>query len=62
VNDVLDLNVLGIKDSSLSDLFGSDIELTKEFKQNYESWLECEVFNNQIDWDLLITKDARDVQ
>lgn len=31
------------------------MELTDEFKQNYERWLDIEVFSNQIDWDQVIT-------
>lgn len=37
--------------------FGTSEEfvLTEEFKQNYELWLEQEVFKMQIDWDVLMT-------
>lgn len=31
-----------------------DVELTEEFKEHYELWLEQEVFNNDINWDLLM--------
>ncbi|XP_058452901.1 striatin-interacting protein 1 homolog isoform X2 [Malaya genurostris] len=32
-----------------------EIELSEEFKQNYELWLQQEVYNNNIDWDLLLS-------
>ncbi|XP_049536516.1 striatin-interacting protein 1 homolog isoform X4 [Anopheles darlingi] len=32
-----------------------EIELSEEFKQNYELWLQQEVYNNNIDWDALLT-------
>uniref|UniRef100_A0A2M4BCH2 Uncharacterized protein n=1 Tax=Anopheles marajoara TaxID=58244 RepID=A0A2M4BCH2_9DIPT len=31
-----------------------EIELSEEFKQNYELWLQQEVYNNNIDWDALL--------
>lgn len=31
------------------------VELTEEFKQQYEEWLQQEVFQHQINWDSLIT-------
>ncbi|XP_062549116.1 striatin-interacting protein 1 isoform X2 [Armigeres subalbatus] len=35
-----------------------EIELSEEFKQNYELWLQQEVYNNNIDWDsLLVSED-----
>lgn len=34
-----------------------NVELTDEFKQQYEEWLQQEVFNHQINWDSLITND-----
>ncbi|CAG0895605.1 unnamed protein product [Darwinula stevensoni] len=33
---------------------GKHIELTDEFKQHYEIWLQQEVFTNSIDWDQLV--------
>uniref|UniRef100_A0A182IZI2 Far11/STRP C-terminal domain-containing protein n=1 Tax=Anopheles atroparvus TaxID=41427 RepID=A0A182IZI2_ANOAO len=32
-----------------------EIELSEEFKQNYEMWLHQEVYNNNIDWDALLS-------
>uniref|UniRef100_A0A182SI12 DUF3402 domain-containing protein n=1 Tax=Anopheles maculatus TaxID=74869 RepID=A0A182SI12_9DIPT len=34
-----------------------EIELSEEFKQNYELWLQQEVYNNNIDWDALLAVD-----
>ncbi|XP_062705172.1 striatin-interacting protein 1 homolog isoform X3 [Aedes albopictus] len=34
-----------------------DIELSEEFKQNYELWLQQEVYNNNIDWDSLLSSE-----
>lgn len=38
-------------DICLYSVLGEDIDLTEEFKQNYERWLEMEVYLNYIDWD-----------
>ncbi|KFB39686.1 AGAP007902-PA-like protein [Anopheles sinensis] len=37
-----------------------EIELSEEFKQNYEMWLQQEVYNNNIDWDALLSVEALD--
>ncbi|XP_021703867.1 striatin-interacting protein 1 homolog isoform X2 [Aedes aegypti] len=34
-----------------------EIELNEEFKQNYELWLQQEVYNNNIDWDSLLSSE-----
>ncbi|XP_055594022.1 striatin-interacting protein 1 homolog isoform X2 [Uranotaenia lowii] len=34
-----------------------EVELSEEFKQNYELWLQQEVFNNNIDWDALLSSE-----
>ena len=31
-----------------------EVELTDEFKANYEKWLEKEVYSTQIEWDSLL--------
>uniref|UniRef100_U5EY75 Far11/STRP C-terminal domain-containing protein n=1 Tax=Corethrella appendiculata TaxID=1370023 RepID=U5EY75_9DIPT len=31
-----------------------DVELSEEFKQNYELWLQQEVYNSEINWDSLL--------
>lgn len=41
-------------DTCLHSVLGEDIELAEEFKQNYERWLEMEVYSNYIDWDQVI--------
>jgi hypothetical protein len=43
-------------DSWAVSALAADIELTEEFKQKYEVWLQHEVFNNSIDWDQLLNK------
>ena len=42
-------------DNCLQSVLGQKIELSEEFKENYERWLEMEVFSNQIDWDQVLT-------
>ena len=42
-------------DNCTLSVLGEDMELSEEFKQNYERWLDMEVFSNQIDWDQVIT-------
>ncbi|XP_058125546.1 striatin-interacting protein 1 homolog [Anopheles ziemanni] len=37
-----------------------EIELSEEFKQNYEMWLQQEVYNNNIDWDALLSVEELD--
>lgn len=34
---------------------GKAVALSNEFKQHYEIWLDQEVFQNDIDWNALIT-------
>ncbi|XP_055999344.1 striatin-interacting protein 1 homolog isoform X3 [Ostrea edulis] len=41
-------------DNCTLSVLGEDIDLTEEFKQNYERWLEMEVYSNYIDWDQVI--------
>lgn len=50
--DGTDLNINNIINSQQME--GYDIELTEEFKQNYEIWLEQEVFGKPVDWDILL--------
>lgn len=42
----------------LKNSWDENIELSDEFKEHYELWLEEEVFNNDIDWDLLMVPVA----
>lgn len=44
-------------DNCLSSVLGQDVELTDEFKQNYEKWLEREVLNMEIQWEMLLDKN-----
>lgn len=41
-------------DSSITSVLGTKIELTDEFKQHYELWLQQEVFQTTINWDELL--------
>ena len=41
-------------DNCLSSVLGQEIELTDEFKANYSTWLEREVYNTEIQWELLL--------
>ncbi|XP_033744924.1 LOW QUALITY PROTEIN: striatin-interacting protein 1-like [Pecten maximus] len=41
-------------DTCTLSVLGESIELSSEFKQNYERWLEMEVYSNQIDWDQIL--------
>lgn len=41
-------------DTSVTSVLGANIELTDEFKQHYELWLQQEVFQTSIDWDELL--------
>ena len=43
-------------DNDLSSVLGRPCELTEEFKRDYRSWLQREVFQAQIDWDHLVEK------
>lgn len=46
-------------DNNLQSVLGRKVQLTSEFKRNYESWMEREVFYTQIDWDDLMGTDPR---
>ena len=41
-------------DNCLSSVLNQEIELTDEFKRNYEKFLQKEVFGQQIPWELLL--------
>ncbi|XP_052213602.1 striatin-interacting protein 1 homolog isoform X2 [Dreissena polymorpha] len=41
-------------DNCILSVLGQDLDLSEEFKQNYERWLDMEVFSNQIDWDQIV--------
>ena len=42
-------------DNDVLSVLGGKIELSSEFKNNYERWLDREVFSVSIDWDQLCT-------
>lgn len=42
-------------DVNLFSVLSQDIKLTKDFEKNYQVWLEREVFQNQINWDELLS-------
>ena len=49
-------------DNNCLSVLSKEMGLTKEFKYNYESWLQREVFQYNIDWDqLLIQTDTSDM-
>jgi len=41
-------------DSCVNSVLGQELELSEEFKMNYERWLHKEVYNSQVDWDELL--------
>lgn len=43
-------------DNDANSALGDRIELSDEFKSNYEAWLQQEVFRAKIDWDNLLHK------
>jgi len=38
----------------LTSVLDQEVELTDEFKLNYERWLHKEVYNMEIQWELLL--------
>lgn len=42
-------------DTDINSVLETTIELDDEFKDNYELWLEQEVYNNEINWDVLLS-------
>ena len=41
-------------DNCILSVLGENIELGEDFKENYERWLDMEVFSNQVDWDQVL--------
>lgn len=41
-------------DNCLASVLGQEVELTDEFKANYMTWLQREVYNTEIQWELLL--------
>jgi len=42
-------------DFSINTALGKPVKLSGEFKQHYMIWLDQEVFQNNIDWNALVT-------
>lgn len=49
------MNALNLNPNSGDFGASEEVVLSEEFKQNYELWLEQEVFKTEIDWDVLLT-------
>ncbi|XP_076759867.1 striatin interacting protein isoform X1 [Xylocopa sonorina] len=45
-------------DNSVTSVLGVNVELSDEFKQHYELWLQQEVFQRSINWDELLDPEA----
>lgn len=41
-------------DNCILSVLGENVELTEDFKENYEQWLDMEVFSTKIDWDQIL--------
>ncbi|XP_013190365.1 striatin-interacting protein 1 [Amyelois transitella] len=41
-------------ETDINSVLETSIDLDEEFKENYEAWLEQEVYNNEINWDILL--------
>ena len=41
-------------DNCIHSVLGQPVTLTADFKQNYDKWLEVEVFGSPIDWQQVI--------
>lgn len=48
-------------DASVTSVLGANVELTEEFKQHYELWLQQEVFQRSINWDELLDPAACEI-
>ncbi|CAG4915489.1 unnamed protein product [Colias eurytheme] len=42
-------------DKDINSVLDTNFDLDEEFKENYELWLEREVYNNEINWDVLLS-------
>lgn len=45
-------------DTSVISVLGANVELSEEFKQHYELWLQKEVFEKTINWDQLLDPES----
>ncbi|RWS07594.1 hypothetical protein B4U79_06421 [Dinothrombium tinctorium] len=58
----VDIDLFNPVDNNLLSVLSKDIGLTNEFKYHYETWLEREVFQINVDWDQLLTStDSSDM-
>ena len=53
----IDVDIFQSVDNNFLSVLSRDVELTNEFKYNYEAWLEREVFKFTIDWDQLLVQN-----
>ena len=44
-------------DNCINSVLGQEVELSEEFKANYERWLQREVYDTKIDWDQLLEEN-----
>ncbi len=57
-----EIDLMQSVDTNVLSVLNTEIELTNEFKRNYEQWLDREVYHSHIDWDqLLISTDTSDM-
>jgi hypothetical protein len=59
-NFIKELSNLLQVDNCLSSVLGQEVELTDEFRRNYETWLNKEVYSMDIHWDLLLEQQDTD--
>ena len=43
-------------DNCILSVLGQECDLGEDFKENYEKWLDMEVFSTQIDWDQMLVQ------
>ncbi|OAD53293.1 Protein FAM40A [Eufriesea mexicana] len=48
-------------DNSVTSVLGLNVELSDEFKEHYELWLQQEVFQRSINWDELLDPEACEI-
>jgi hypothetical protein len=54
VADVFDDELYEPSDFNVVSVLSEDMPLSEDFKNNYEEWLDQEVFGSQIDWDSVV--------
>ena len=45
-------------DNCLASVLSQEVDLTDEFKRNYERWLHKEVYSMEIQWELLLDSNS----